>query len=78
MNQSSLADLSVDDSAVICDCNTTFNQRLNDLGFVSGSVIWCRFIAPAGTPRAFEVKGSVIALRLSDCQKIHVEYDDRK
>ena len=77
MNRNSLADLAVDESAVICDSNTTFNQRLIDLGFVSGSVIWCRFIAPAGTPRAFGVKGSVIALRLADCQKIYVEYDGR-
>lgn len=47
-------------------------RRLRDLGFLPGTKILCAFSAPAGSPRAFFLKGFVVALRKSDCDNILV------
>ena len=45
-------------------------DRLTDLGFTKNSRITCLFSSMWNDPRAYEVKGSVVALRKSDAQKI--------
>ena len=37
-----------------------------DLGFTPGAGVRCLFAAPSGDPRAYMVRGSVIALRRAD------------
>ena len=37
-----------------------------DLGFTPGAGVTCLFAAPSGDPRAYMVRGSVIALRRAD------------
>lgn len=47
--------------------------RLMDLGFTPGARVECLFAAPSGDPRAYLVRGSVIALRGSDAAGIGLE-----
>lgn len=48
-------------------------RRLIDLGFAAGSTVCCVGTAPLGDPKAYLVKGSVIALREDDSEKIIVK-----
>ena len=50
----------------------SLRRRLRDLGMQPGCQIQCAFWAPSGSPMAFWIKGAMIALRKSDCQKILV------
>ena len=47
-------------------------RRLIDLGFSAGSLVSCVGIAPLGEPKAYLIKGSIIALREDDSKKIIV------
>ncbi len=47
-------------------------RRLRDLGMIPGTKIRCAFIAPAGSPMAFWIRGAMIALRREDCRHIAV------
>ena len=40
--------------------------RLLDLGFTRGACVRCLFAAPSGEPRAYRVRGAVLALRRED------------
>ena len=57
-------------------------DRLLDLGLTPGSRTRLLFTAPSGDPRAFLVRGAVIALRKNDCKKIKItdgwEDDEKK
>ena len=46
--------------------------RLVDLGWTAGTPIRCVRVSPLGDPVAFEVRGSVIALRRADRRGIWV------
>ncbi|MGM9522666.1 MAG: ferrous iron transport protein A [Oscillospiraceae bacterium] len=48
----------------------TTRRRLLDLGFTPGARVTCLFAAPSGNPRAYMVRGSIIALRSSDAAGI--------
>ncbi len=52
--------------------NAEIKKRLMDLGFISGEEI--EFFAKSilGDPKAFLIKGAVVALRRNDCKKIRV------
>ena len=45
-------------------------RRLLELGVMQGTVITPLFKSPFGDPVAFLIRGTVIALRISDCKKI--------
>ena len=47
-------------------------RRLIDLGFARGSEAACVGVAPFGDPKAYLIKGTVIALREEDSSKINV------
>ena len=48
-------------------------NRLMDLGFTpSGKTVFL-FEAPSGDPKAFLIRGAVVALRNADCAKIKIE-----
>ena len=52
-------------------------RRLLDLGVVKGTLIECELISPGGDPKAFYIKGALIALREEDSSKITVRvYND--
>ena len=46
------------------------HQRLMDIGFIEGTEIRCVRISPFGDPKAFLVRGAVIALRNEDSSGI--------
>ncbi|MDR3289549.1 MAG: ferrous iron transport protein A [Peptococcaceae bacterium] len=48
-------------------------RRILDLGIIPGANIRCIGPAPSGDPIAYEIRGSVIALRLEDAGKITVQ-----
>lgn len=52
-------------------------RRLLDLGFAENTIIKCLGRAPLGDPKAFLVRGSVIALRREDCAGITVRAERR-
>ena len=50
----------------------TVKRRLMDLGAVEGTEISCLFTSPSKDPRAYSIKGAVIAIRNSDAERILV------
>lgn len=47
-------------------------QRLEDMGMIPGTRILCRMKAPGAALGAYEVRGTVIALRRADAGNISV------
>ena len=47
-------------------------RRLADLGLVPGTRVTCLARSPAGDPCAYLIRGSLIALRASDTDGIHL------
>ena len=45
-------------------------KRLMDIGFVPGTKVECVRISPFGDPKAYYVRGAVIALRKEDAETI--------
>ena len=72
MSYVSLHDLKKGDSLVIKEIKTgeKLRQRLLDIGFIPGTKVKYVRISPFGDPKAFLVRGTVIALRNSDSVKI--------
>ena len=60
---------------VAVDTALSLKQRLYDIGLVPGTKIKVVHQSPAGNPRAYLVRGSVIALRNCDAEKIVVRDD---
>ena len=48
-------------------------RRLEDLGVVPGTQVTCRLKSPAGDPRAYLIRGTLLALRRADADGIWVE-----
>ena len=55
--------------------NTDLKQRLMDLGFVKGATVKAVHQSPSKNPKAYLIKGAVIALRNCDAKEIVVEAD---
>lgn len=45
-------------------------RRLEDLGLVEGTEITCLMASPLGDPRAYQIRGAVIALRREDAARV--------
>ena len=56
----------------IC-CNETIARRLMDLGIVENTKITPILKSPSGNPRAYEVRGSVIAIRCEEAENIGIK-----
>lgn len=50
----------------------SMRRRLQDLGLVEGTQIFCTQKSPFGDPTAYAVRGAIIALRQEDAQQILV------
>lgn len=55
------------------DCEGNIKRRLLDMGLVKGTKIMPVLVSPSKDPRAFEVRGSVIAIRSEDAVNIKIE-----
>ncbi len=57
------------------DAQLSLKQRLYDIGLVPGTKIKVVHQSPSGNPRAYLVRGAVIALRNCDAEKIVVRVE---
>lgn len=71
----SLSELGIGQSAVVTgvDTDDTLKNRLYDIGLVKNTPVKVLHASPAGDPRAYFIRGAVIALRLADTNHITVE-----
>lgn len=69
-----LADMCEKQNGIIVsiDNNCQIKRRLFDMGFIKGNEVSCVRRNPLGSPIAFSVEGSVIALRRSDAEMVGV------
>ena len=47
-------------------------RRLLDMGIVEGTRVECLGMSPGGDPKAFLVRGAVLAIRGQDCRDIMI------
>ncbi len=76
MNKSiTLNVLEIGDSATVRRIinNDFMKRRFLDLGLISGTKIKCVGSSASGDPRAYEIRGAVIAIRNEDCENIIIE-----
>ncbi len=57
--------------AIQCDSN--IKRRLLDMGLIKGTKIKPVLVSPSKDPRAFEIRGTLIAIRKEDAIKIEIE-----
>ncbi len=71
----SLWDLQSGETGIVerLECLGSLRRRLLDVGFVTGARVQCVGKSPHGDPKAFLVRGAVIALRSEDGKKILLE-----
>ena len=55
------------------NCDEGIKRRLLDMGLVKGTEIMPILISPSGDPRAFLVRGTIIAIRKEDAKNIKIE-----
>ncbi len=69
-----LDDLRPGDAAVVkaVNTNTHLRRRLQDFGFVPGTLVTCRYLGPGRKVAALEFRGTVLALRMADLRDIRV------
>lgn len=54
------------------NCNEGIKRRLLDLGLVKGTNIIPVLVSPSKDPRAFLIRGTIIAIRKEDSEKIKI------
>lgn len=71
----SLADLRPGQKAVIKTLSVSgpVRRRLLDLGLVEGTLTECVGESPLKDPKAYQIRGAVIALRAQDCRNILID-----
>ena len=74
MNPSSLNSLRVGQSARVShiEAEPAMRRRLLDIGLVENTEVVCLGKSPMGDPKAYLIRGAVIAIRSEDCQGILV------
>ena len=73
-NSIPLSDLEINKKAKVIDlrCNGNEKRRFLDLGIVKDTVLTPIFKSPFGTPTAYEIRKTVIAIREENARKIEV------
>ena len=61
---------SADVAGIAPECR--IKRRLADLGFCRGETVTCMFVSPLGDPAAYQIRGTLIALRRSDAASVAV------
>ncbi len=69
-----LSNLEINKKAKITNinCNDSEKRRFLDLGIVKDTIITPLFDSPFGTPTAYEIRNTVIAIRKENANKIEV------
>lgn len=70
--ESGLNRLCPGESAFVKGLNSkgALRRRLLDMGIVEGTRVECLGMSPGGDPKAFLVRGAVLAIRGQDCRDI--------
>ena len=70
-----LAELKVGGKAKILsvDADANIKRRLQDIGLINGTTVECLYKSPLGDPKAFLIRGAVIALRCEDSNNILID-----
>jgi DtxR family Mn-dependent transcriptional regulator len=72
-----LSSLKLNETALIVglskECRGENRRRLLDLGFVKGAKVSIDLLNPLGEPKAYLIKGTVIALRENQSSKILIK-----
>lgn len=55
------------------ECNEGIKRRLLDMGLVKGTNIVPILVSPSKDPRAFLVRGTIIAIRKEDAENIIID-----
>ncbi len=56
------------------NCTGNIRRRLLDLGFVEGVPIIPVLVSPSQDPRAFSIRGTLIAIRKEDANSISIHF----
>lgn len=54
------------------NCKKDIRRRLLDLGMIKGTKITPVLISPSGDPKAFDIRGTLIAIREEDTKLIDI------
>ena len=75
----SLNDIKPNEKAVVLSVQLTGNirRRLLDLGLIENTLVECVGKSPAGDPKAYLIRGAIIAIRSEDSKKILVKTSGR-
>lgn len=75
INYITLDDIAPEERAIIKSINisSSMKRRLLDIGLIENTIIECVGKSPMGDPKAFLIRGAVIAIRSDDSSKIIVE-----
>ena len=70
----SMNSMKIGDIAQVIRLNLTgrIRQRLQDIGLIEGTRIQCTLKSPSGDPKAFLIRGAVMAIRSEDCENVRV------
>lgn len=70
-----LFDLQIGEKCLInkIEINGSMRRRLLDLGLTPDTTVECVGKSPLGDPKAYLIRGAVIALRCKDCRKIKIK-----
>ena len=70
-----LSELKISEKGIIksVECDENIKRRLLDLGLIKGTIIEPIFVSPIGDPKAFSVRGTIIAIRKKETNKIFLE-----
>ena len=71
----SLADMKVGELCIVKEISVCgdMNRRFIDIGLIEGTRVQCVGESPAKNPKAYLIRGAVIAIRREDCKEILVE-----
>ncbi len=75
MSKNKLSDLKKGDKAIIKDIQLegAMKRRLLDIGLIKDSKIECALESPFKDPKAYWIRGTLIAIRNNDASKIFIE-----
>ena len=78
MGEICLSRLKIGEQGIITtiDVEYAYKRRLTELGFIPGARISVLHTAPSGSPVAYYIKGTVVALRPCDSCKIRIIPND--
>lgn len=74
-NIMALYDLPIGKTAIVnsIEAEGITRRRMLDLGLVPGTIVEALRVSPAGDPKAFKIRGAVIAFRKEEGSKILVD-----